>query len=258
MGELIQECGKGSTLEKIRIHRTKCSKIIKNVISPAFKAELPRAMKGKKFSLLVDESTDVSLVKHAAFAARYFDVKTHRIETVYLGVISVIETTGAALFEALNDQLSKSGLEIQNCVGYSSDGASNMLGENNSVWSRIRDAAPLVRMMPCTCHSLALCVQVGFEALPANLGFMLKDIPGWFRKSALRRDAYLQLFTVMNSGEDEANTARKPFTKMCATRWLVRGKVMTDILGNWDELCAYNSTLRACLAHKMLGTKRGY
>ena len=242
IGEVVKECGYGSSLEKIRVHRTKCSRLISNVISPSYKDELKKAMAGKKFSLLTDESTDISSDKHAAFAARYFDETPKKIETVYLGIIQVLHTTGEALFDALKEQLASSGLEIENCVGYGSDGTNSMIGENNSLWTRIKEAAPLCRKMPCTCHSLALCVQHSFEKLPSNLGYMLKEIPGWFRKSALRRDAFSKLFDLMNSGGEDANrSVKKPFQKMSATRWLVRGKIMNIILENWYELLAYFS-----------------
>jgi hypothetical protein len=97
-------------------------------------------MKDKFFSLLVDESTDVSSDKHVAFAGRYFSIESGHIETVYLGLAPMVQTTDEALFSVLESQLEDCGLDLKNCVGYSSDGANNMIGNNNSLWTRIKAA----------------------------------------------------------------------------------------------------------------------
>ena len=93
--------------------------------------------------------------------------------------------------------------------------------------------------MKCMCHSLALCIQKGFDKLPSSLGFLLKEIPKWFSKSTLRRDTYKDLFKVMSGSDNESSAVSTPFTKISTTRWLVRGKVLYDILTNWEELKAY-------------------
>ncbi|KAK3880383.1 hypothetical protein Pcinc_015149 [Petrolisthes cinctipes] len=121
---------------------------------------------------------------------------------------------------------------------FSSDGASNMTGENNSLWSRVKQESPHCIKMGCTCHSLALCIQKGFEKLPSSLGFMLLEIPKWFRKSSLKHESYKMLFETMNMGEERAGTPL-PFMSLSATRWLVRGKVIYNILVNWMELKTY-------------------
>ena len=41
----------------------KVTMLIKNVLAPSYKADLVAAVKGSKFSLIIDEATDVSLQK---------------------------------------------------------------------------------------------------------------------------------------------------------------------------------------------------
>jgi len=66
IGEIISRNGaaEGSKLGTLRLHRTKCTKLITEVISPSLEEELINDLKGKPFSLLVDESTDLSSDKH--------------------------------------------------------------------------------------------------------------------------------------------------------------------------------------------------
>ncbi|XP_064082008.1 uncharacterized protein LOC135198395 [Macrobrachium nipponense] len=238
VGEVIKMHGKGSPIGSINLHRTKCSKLITNVISHAYQEELMKDIQGEKFALLVDESTDVSTEKQLCIVVRYFSRAEMRIVTEFLGLFTVSEVTGEALFSTINRAVQNVGLQLSDCVGFGSDGASVMVGAHNSVWTRIKATAPNCVQVKCVCHSLELCVQHAFKKLPCNLGFLLSEIPKWFSKSSIRREAYLSLFKVMDP-DGERKGIPSPFQQASATRWLVRGKVMYNILVNWEELKAY-------------------
>lgn len=238
IGEMIKRSGKGSTLGKISIHRTKCSKLLTEVISPGYVDELASDVLGQKFAILVDESTDVSSAKLLCIVIRYFSRSEKRIVTEFVEIVQVSEATGESLFQAIKNSIEKLGLTLKDCIGYASDGASVMTGTHNSVWSRIHKESPNCIQTKCICHSLALCVQAAFSKLPASLGFLLAEIPKWFSKSAIRREAFSTLFKIMDPCEERKGTPL-PFQQASATRWLVRGKVMNNILSNWEELKAY-------------------
>ena len=53
LGEVITHNGEGSPLERIKLHRTKCSKLVTEVVAPALKEELREDIKGKKFAVLI-------------------------------------------------------------------------------------------------------------------------------------------------------------------------------------------------------------
>ena len=239
LSEVIKNNSAGSRLENMRLHRTKCSMLISNVISPSLEEDLRKKVnEAEKYCLMVDESTDVSSEKHLCVCVRYYDDDAGDVVTAFLGLVSVCDTSGEALFNATKALLDKNDIDLENCIGYSSDGANNMTGENNSLWSRIKQVSPNCVKMGCSCHSLALCVQKGFDTLPSSLGFMLLEIPKWFRKSTLRREKYKILFETMNTGEERDGTPL-PFLSLSTTRWLVRGKVIYNILVNWLELKTY-------------------
>ena len=123
----------------ITLHRTKCSKLITEVISPAFKQELMNDVKDEKFALLVDESTDINAEKHLCIVIRYFSKKENRIVTELVGLVSVTVATGEVLFHAIKTAIEGIGQSLSNCLGFASDGASVMVGGNNSVWTRIQE-----------------------------------------------------------------------------------------------------------------------
>ena len=236
IGEVIQKNGKGSKLENISLHRTKCSKLIVKVVSPELKADLLKDLGEKQFSLLADESTDVGCDKHMCVCTRYYSEREQKVTTSVLGLLKVVSTTGEALFDALESQMEVCGLKFDKLVGFACDGANNMIGGNNSFWSRIKGKNQNCMLMKCVCHSLANCVKWAFREMPSNITHMLMEIPAWFARSSLRRYGYEELFKVINP-EDIFDDL--PFVKMSATRWLVRGKVINNILRHWEELKAY-------------------
>jgi len=141
---------------------------------------------------------------------------------------------------------------LANCIGFAKVGASNMVECNNSVCSRL---SPFCVPLKCICHSLALCIQYTVSKLPSNIGFLLSEIPKWLRHSELRREAYKELFRVMNTAtEFEPNrTDPLPFEKPSFMLWLVRGKVMFNSLMKWEGLKTYFTS--AELAQSQFDTK---
>ena len=235
LGEIIARNAAGSKLANIKIHRTKCTKILTNIVSPAIKEELIADVKGKKFSLIVDETTDVSTAKQLCVIIRYYSSVEKKIVTAFVDLVTVVHACADDLFDAIRNCLREIELELIDCIGYASDGASVMVGEHNSVWTRIAAVSPNCIKLTCICHSLSLCVQHAFEKLPCSLGFLLAEIPKWFSKSTIRREAYKSLYEVMSPDDDQL----PPFEKYSTTRWLVRGKLIFRVLMNWNELQAY-------------------
>ena len=136
ISEVIKENAVGSKLENIQLHRTKCSMLIRNVISPSLEEELrQKIIESKKYCLMIDEFTDVSSEKNLCICVRYYDNVANEGVTAFLGLVSVCETSGEALFTATKALLDKNGIVLENCIGYSSDGTSDMTGKKLSLVS---------------------------------------------------------------------------------------------------------------------------
>lgn len=185
--------------------------------------------------MLIDESTDISSRKLLCICARYFSHENNSIKTVFLGLVSVISTTGENLFNAIKQYLEKSGIDIKNCIGFSSDGANNVCGINNSVLSRLRSIKPNLVFVKCICHSLALCCLHANKKLPSNIDYLLSEIARWFKFSSIRQDDFKVLFKLLNDDCIEPSA----FITPSSTRWLVKGKCIFVILSQWEELKSY-------------------
>ena len=166
-------------------------------------------------------------------------VRGKTIVTAFLGLVDTVHATGEAMFNGLKDCLASFGHDFKDCIGFASDSVSAMVREWNSVWSRVKEVSPNCVLIKCILHSLELCVQHAFKKMPSNVGFMFKEILKWFSNSVIRREDFKDLIIVIDPNKEEGGKSL-PFQKL-STRWLVRGKVLFNILGNWEELKAYFS-----------------
>ncbi len=72
LGEIINESSrKTDFLHGIKHHRTKCSNILTNVVHPCLHDSVIKDIQQTSFSLIIDESTDVSVTKHLCMCVRY-------------------------------------------------------------------------------------------------------------------------------------------------------------------------------------------
>ncbi|XP_076895588.1 uncharacterized protein LOC143548257 [Bidens hawaiensis] len=84
------------------------------------------------FSLLVDESCDVSNKEQMSVVIRYVD-KYAVVKERFIGLVHVLETSALTLKPAIDDLFSRHGLSLGKIRGQGYDGASNMSGEFNGL-----------------------------------------------------------------------------------------------------------------------------
>jgi len=96
LGEIIQADFGGSAKDAIRLHRTKCRAIIAKVLGPFFKEDLIHDLANAPFSILVDEATDISVVKILGLSIM------NKIVTTYLGMVELTQSDAIGLTEAVS------------------------------------------------------------------------------------------------------------------------------------------------------------
>ena len=176
--------------------------------------------------------------KHLSILARFYCDKKDKIRTEFLSLVPVIQASAQILFEKIAEETAAFGQTLSNCIGFASDGVSCMVGNNNSVWSRIKNESPNCVQMKCICHSLCLCIEHSFSKLSSCVGYILTQVPFWFANSIITREDYKAMFKVINPADEENNYERNaplPFQKLSKTRWLSSGKILYNILVDWEE-----------------------
>ncbi|XP_062229974.1 uncharacterized protein LOC133927506 [Phragmites australis] len=109
------------------------------------------------FSILIDESRDISIAEQMAVLVRFVNKKGMVVER-FLGLKHVEDTTSNALKKALTEVLADHGLSIAKLRGQGYDGASNMRGEFNGLQKQIRDENPYAFYVHCFAHQLQLVI----------------------------------------------------------------------------------------------------
>lgn len=199
LGEMLTTLGKGSGLENIKLHRTKCSKLISNVIAPSMLAELLKDIGSSPYAVIVDESTDCSLSKFMAICVRYFSQTCRKMITDFLGMVQVTGCKGQDLANALVDHLKTIGLPLEQLQSIGTDGAANMCGTNNSMFTHLKKLLPHLILIKCICHSLDKCGEYAYKKVPGHLDFILSESFNWFSHSPKRWGEYTEFFKVCSS-----------------------------------------------------------
>ncbi|KAF0724972.1 zinc finger MYM-type protein 1-like [Aphis craccivora] len=123
-------------LETSKKNCTMISPTIQNEIVEAIRLVIQnkiveRVKTSKLYSILCDETTDVSTVEQFTLCVRYVDVPNCVILEDFLGFIKMESTTGIAIATANQNELENIGLTFENLCGQGYDGDSNMSGVNN-------------------------------------------------------------------------------------------------------------------------------
>ncbi|TVU39404.1 hypothetical protein EJB05_12821, partial [Eragrostis curvula] len=199
----------------------------------------------KCFSVLIDESRDVSIAEQMAVIVRFVNDKGMVVER-FLGLQHVPDTTSNALKKALLQMLSRYGLVVARLRGQGYDGASNMRGQFNGLQKQIRDENPYAFYVHCFAHQLQLVIvavtsccssfsdfftYVGLIVTSASSSCQRKD-----KLIAKHRDSTLSKLVsgeiVSGKGKHQSTTLVRPGD----TRWGSHYITLLRIESMWDSV----------------------
>lgn len=111
-------------IQQVAPGRKKCTSIIKNVVTPNFKASLANTLKTTKFSILIDESTDIGLNKSFCILIRYLDKGGKGCtELLELLKLDSQDCSAEKLFICFKNLLNELDIPLKNVIGVASDKA---------------------------------------------------------------------------------------------------------------------------------------
>jgi len=87
----------------------------------------------KKYAIFTDGSTDISTQNNLCMLVRFLSDRRKEIVTGFIGLILVQEAAGLKMFNLIEEGIKGCGQNPANCIDFATDGASNMVGCNNSV-----------------------------------------------------------------------------------------------------------------------------
>ena len=183
---------------------------------------LLKVNKSPYFSIIVDETTDVSTKEQVSICARFLtDDMTPK--EMFLGLYETNSTTGETLTHVIIDALTRFGLPLEKLRGQCYDGASNMSGAFRGVQARVKELQPQALYVHCTAHSLNLALQSTIENSVIRDGFQyLNDVYVLFKRSAKRLEIL--------------NKANGKIKSLCPTRWTMRTAAIESVLESYGSV----------------------
>ncbi|XP_034582011.1 uncharacterized protein [Setaria viridis] len=202
-------------------------------------------IRGRRFSVLIDESRDVSITEQMAMVLRFVNDEGKVVQR-FLGLKHIEKCTSVAFKEALVGMISSHKLSINMIRGQGYDGASNMRGEFNGVQKLIHDENPYAFYVHCFAHQLQLVVVVVSTFTPAIADFFnyVPLIVNTVGASCMRKDVLLAKHhdNLMEKLENcEIATGRglnqeSGLARPRDTRWGSHLKTLLRILVMWDAI----------------------
>ena len=129
-----------------------CGEVIKNTVVSKIKA-------AKCYSILADETTDISSSKQLTLCCRYFDDDAKKVCEDFLEFVPVYDVTGVGLAKVILNKVTQLSLDPNKIVGQGYDGAAAMSGHLNGVRAHISSKYPKALYVYCSAHSLNLAVS---------------------------------------------------------------------------------------------------
>ncbi|XP_075163359.1 zinc finger MYM-type protein 6-like [Haematobia irritans] len=186
-----------------------------------------------KYSLILNESTDVANNKWMSMCIRFFSKVICAIRTEFLGTF-LVEVTGEKLLHSLLAYVAKVGLNPKNIIALGTDGANNLCGARRGLYGLMKEQNSQLILVKCICHSLHLCCSDASKVFPAEVEYLVKEIYNYFSNNPLRTIKYKRAFDLINTG---TNVIRyRKIIQIAGTRWLSCGFAIMRILEQWVEL----------------------
>uniref|UniRef100_A0A3B3HAC2 TTF-type domain-containing protein n=1 Tax=Oryzias latipes TaxID=8090 RepID=A0A3B3HAC2_ORYLA len=155
------------------------------------------------FSILVDETKDMSKKEQMSFVIRYY--YNGSVCECFLAFEAAQRLNAAALSQKIIEILQKHGLDYKNhLVGQAYDGASVMSGKNTGVQARIKSEAPLAFYVHCNAHCLNLVLVDSVKFIPeANCFFSLLQKLYVFVSGSYVHQRWLEIQREMSQGKSK-------------------------------------------------------
>lgn len=229
---LIKEIAKYPDAAKnISIKRSKCTAIIKNVLGNYAQSILIKQLQSRHFSLLIDESTDITGTKHLAIVCRF--VESGIVHDKFLELLPIPDATALKIYEVIVKFFTTHSIDYKkNLIGFGADGANTMMGERNSVQTLLKGDVPHLVVVRCVCHSLALCANHACSKLPSVIEELVRDIHTYFQHSFKRQHHFKNFQNFVGA---------KPhrILQNSQTRWLSLLSVVRRVIEQYDALKYY-------------------
>ena len=195
-----------------------------------------RIRESKYFSILADETTDISNREQLVICIRWID-SCLDVHEDFTGLYQIDDTGAETIANSIKDTLVRLNINIRKCRGQTYDGASAMAGRKTGVQKWIKNDEPKALFNHCHGHllNLACSDNVKQNEVIRNALDIAYEITKLVKKSP-QRDTYLE--KLRQTSTSELKSPNPKIRVLCPTRWTVKSDALHSIMENYDNLMA--------------------
>ena len=191
------------------------------------------------FTIMVDESTDISVSKQQVIYGRVVD-KDFNVQTHFLKNITVTDSKSDAevLCHHILQYLEEEGLDMSKLYGFGSDGAAVMIGRHSGVATRLKELSPHCINIHCLAHRFNLSTSQASQYVQylTEVEEALRDLFYYFggSKSGNRKCELEEIQRVL---DDPVLVVK---IKEChQIRWIAFSQAAETVYKSWSSLVTY-------------------
>lgn len=229
--KIVDPCG---FWDLLCLGATKTRDVCVKVIGKYQKIRLTKIIREQKFSICIDEATDVSKNKALTIVVRYLDPCKLSIKNAVWEMAQVFVKKEAAdggaerIFQIIKDSFENHNVPLNNIISVCFDGCSTMTGWKNGLKAKLQKTVKNIICVTCPAHKTHLVAKHAMTMLPKEI-----------------QDFVTKVYTMMNSSNvhhDFANIqdalllpSHKIF-RWIKVRWLQLELCANRILEQWDAI----------------------
>ena len=207
------------------------------------------------FSVLADETTDISCEEQLTLCARYVS-DDFAIEESFLQFVPITDLSGKNLASTILNNLSDIGIDVSKMRGQGYDGATAMSGRLNGAQAYIREIIPIALYVHCAAHSLNLAVSNLCDLSPVrNCTGTIASVYNFFNAPKRQNILRKSINTISST------TKAQKLVQICATRWVDRhesvfSNLQFAVVEALTEILTWPDRETSSLALQLLSTIR--
>ncbi|XP_065892733.1 zinc finger protein 862-like [Dysidea avara] len=210
--------------------------------------DVAKLQKARYFSLLLDESNDISCAKNLMVYCQFLDRENNKKELKFMKLLALKECDPDSIFKSVAEYFHEIDVSMDKMIMFTSDGASVMLGCSNGVQAKLKSVVPHLMEFHCVAHREALSVSQAYQIQK------LFDIRWLSRLQAVRAvvRSYEVLVTYFEDQSNKDTTADGIAKRLKKYRFVVSLHFLCDILSTLGQLnkTFQIPTYHPCDAHR--------
>ncbi|XP_028416846.1 uncharacterized protein LOC114541055 [Dendronephthya gigantea] len=154
----------------------KTANIIRQVLGFNVIKESIEDLRSRKFSLIIDETTDRTCKNQLAILVTYFNPDTFQMENDLIDIVQLEDGKADTIYQAILRCFNDKDIPMTNIIGFCADTCNVMFGKYHSVSQLLVKNHPWIIPVKCSCHMIHLCASRASLQLPKSLEDLCRNI----------------------------------------------------------------------------------